>query len=34
MSNHTNSGGWVSVLDHLPDKDGLYAVYLSNTDFG
>ena len=34
MSNHTNSGGWVSVLDRLPDKDCLYAVYLSNTYFG
>lgn len=30
----TNNDGWISVLDRLPEKEGLYAVYLANTQYG
>lgn len=29
-----NDDGWISVLDRLPEKEGLYAVYLANTEYG
>ena len=30
----TNNDGWISVLDRLPEEEGLYAVYLANTEYG
>ena len=30
----TNNDGWISVLDRLPEKEGLYAVYLARTEYG
>ena len=30
----TNYDGWISVLDRLPEKAGLYAVYLARTEYG
>lgn len=30
----TNCDGWISVLDRLPEKEGLYAVYLAKTEYG
>lgn len=30
----SGNDGWISVLDRLPEKAGLYAVYLARTEYG